>query len=137
MMQSGGEHLKTNKTSAREAFFLEFAKEVRSRFPNLKLMVTGGFRTRQGMEAAIAEGGCDIVGLGRPAVINPHWPKDVLLNEKVSNEDAQLLLSAVGLPWLLRMVPIKVLGAGAETVSRVFHVEVAREVLISNARNIM
>jgi hypothetical protein len=120
MMQANHENLKSTKTSAREAFFLDFAKAVRSRFPNLKLMVTGGFRTRAGMEAAIAEGACDIIGLGRPSVIKPHWPKDVLLNDRVSDQDAQLLLEPVPLPWILQFIPIRVLGAGAETVSSLF-----------------
>jgi tRNA-dihydrouridine synthase len=105
------------KTSAREAFFLDFAKAVRGRFPDLKLMVTGGFRSRAGMEAALAENACDIIGIGRPSVINPALPKEVLLNENVSDDAAQVYLSPVLLPWYLSWVPIKVLGAGAETVS--------------------
>jgi 2,4-dienoyl-CoA reductase-like NADH-dependent reductase (Old Yellow Enzyme family) len=105
------------KTSAREAFFLDFAKAVRARFPDLKLMVTGGFRSRGGMEAALAENVCDIIGIGRPSVVNQWLPKQVLLNEKVSDEDAQMYLSPTSLPWFMSWVPIKALGAGAESVS--------------------
>jgi 2,4-dienoyl-CoA reductase-like NADH-dependent reductase (Old Yellow Enzyme family) len=108
------------KTSAREAFFLDFAKAVRARFPDVKLMVTGGFRTRGGMEAALAENVCDIIGLGRPSIINQSFPKEVVLNDKVSNQVAQMNLAPVALLWLLSWVPIKVLGAGAETVSSIY-----------------
>jgi hypothetical protein len=34
---------KSERTLEREAYFLEFATEVRKRFPDLVLMVTGGF----------------------------------------------------------------------------------------------
>ncbi|TVY85843.1 NADH-dependent flavin oxidoreductase, partial [Lachnellula willkommii] len=54
-------------TALRESFFLEFAQTVRKEFPRLVLMVTGGFRTRVGMEQALESGGCDLIGIGRPA----------------------------------------------------------------------
>ena len=55
---------KAASTVAREAFFLDFAKAIREKFRSVPLMVTGGFRTRQGMEAALREDACDIIGLG-------------------------------------------------------------------------
>eukprot|EP00164_Ancoracysta_twista_P005963 GFYU01008215.1.p1 GENE.GFYU01008215.1~~GFYU01008215.1.p1 ORF type:complete len:246 (-),score=71.64 GFYU01008215.1:488-1189(-) len=54
-------------TRKREAYFLEFAEEVRRVLPHVPLMVTGGFRAVEGMNDAIASGITDIVGLGRPA----------------------------------------------------------------------
>ncbi|KAJ2967109.1 hypothetical protein NQ176_g9828 [Zarea fungicola] len=56
---------KSASTLAREAFFLDFALAIRSHFPGVPLILTGGFRTRAGMEAALREGACDIVGIGR------------------------------------------------------------------------
>lgn len=105
------------RSSAREAFFLDFAKEIRARLPSTILMLTGGFRTRTGMESALAENACDIIGLGRPATVNPHFPRDVLLNKTVSDGQASMQLEPVPLSWLMSWVPIKVLGAGQESVS--------------------
>jgi NADH:flavin oxidoreductases, Old Yellow Enzyme family len=85
---------KSARTAAREAFFLEFAKETRKRYPNLVLMLTGGFRSRSGAEAAIKENACDIVGMARPAAIYPNFPI-VLLDQSISDEDAQITLSRV------------------------------------------
>ena len=104
------------RTSAREAFFLSFATETRARFPNLILMLTGGFRTRAGAEDAIKQNACDIIGIGRPAAVNPKFPQ-LLLDESLSDGEAGLPLKKVGLPWYARLIPIKVIGAGAESVS--------------------
>lgn len=80
-------------------------------------MVTGGFRSRTGMEAALQSGACDLVGIARPAAIWPHLPKEILFNEKVEDNAAVKKLSTLRLPWLLRIIPIKFIGAGADTVS--------------------
>jgi hypothetical protein len=46
-----------------------------------KLMVTGGFRTRSGMESALAEDGVDVIGLGRPLCVDPDAPGKILRGE--------------------------------------------------------
>ncbi|KAL6230074.1 hypothetical protein BDW75DRAFT_234697 [Aspergillus navahoensis] len=61
------------------------------RFPNLVLMLTGGFRSRAGAEAAIRENACDLVGIARPAAVNPKFAA-LLLDEDTSDEDAQISL---------------------------------------------
>lgn len=104
------------RSAAREAFFLSFATETRTRFPNLILMLTGGFRTRVGAEDAIKQNACDIIGIGRPAAVNPKFPQ-LLLDESLSDGEAGLPLKKVGLPWYVRLLPIKAIGAGAESVS--------------------
>ncbi|MEB3031730.1 NADH:flavin oxidoreductase/NADH oxidase family protein [[Mycobacterium] nativiensis] len=53
-------------TRAREAYFLEYARTVRSLVGDIPLAVTGGFRSRVAMENAVSSGECDVVGLGRP-----------------------------------------------------------------------
>ncbi|OCT45019.1 NADPH dehydrogenase [Cladophialophora carrionii] len=104
------------KTAARESFFLEFAKTVRQAFPQLVLMVTGGFRTRLGMEAALESRGCDLIGIARPAAILPSLPKDIIFNtEGVPDEEAQVSLAPLRLPWLFRHLPVKQVGAGFQT----------------------
>jgi 2,4-dienoyl-CoA reductase-like NADH-dependent reductase (Old Yellow Enzyme family) len=64
-------------TAAREAYFLEFAEKVRAKSLVL-LMVTGGFRTADGMNAALRSGSLDIVGLARLLAIDPDAPTALL-----------------------------------------------------------
>lgn len=75
---SGGFH-KPQKasTAAREAYFLEFAEKVRASV-DVPLMVTGGFRTAVGMNAALRSGALDIVGLARLMAIDPDAPAALL-----------------------------------------------------------
>jgi 2,4-dienoyl-CoA reductase-like NADH-dependent reductase (Old Yellow Enzyme family) len=74
---SAGEPKKHASTVAREAYFLDFARRVRA-VAKLPLMVTGGFRTRAAMEAALAEGALDVVGLARPLALEPDLPRRLL-----------------------------------------------------------
>ena len=64
-------------TIAREAYFLSYAEEIR-KVAKMPLMVTGGFRTRAGMEAAIDSGACDLCGVARPLCVDPDVPKKLL-----------------------------------------------------------
>ncbi|MCA9493413.1 MAG: hypothetical protein KC621_25960, partial [Myxococcales bacterium] len=57
-------------TVAREAFFLDQAERVRQRV-RTPLMLTGGFRTREGMQAALTGGAVDVIGLARPLAVEP------------------------------------------------------------------
>lgn len=111
---------KSERTKAREAFFLEFAKIIRNKFPKLPLMVTGGFRTRQGMEAALQADDCDMIGIGRPAIINPSLPANLILNPEVADADARLSDKKVEPHWIFEKLGMKsVVGAGAEIVRHV------------------
>ena len=67
-------------TRAREAYFLDYAEAIRQA-ARMPLMVTGGFRTRAGMEAALASGDCDLIGLGRPLCWQPDFPRRLLARE--------------------------------------------------------
>ncbi|TVY40666.1 NADH-dependent flavin oxidoreductase [Lachnellula occidentalis] len=102
-------------TLQREAFFLTFAQTVRSHFPTLILMVTGGFRTRTGMEAALQSGACDIIGIGRPAAVLPLLPKEIILNEEIQDEDASVKLKPLVLPGWMKWVSITAVGAGLQS----------------------
>ena len=79
-------------------------------------MLTGGFRTRAGVASAIEDNACDLVGLARPAVINPKFPH-LLLDESVPDEKAQLPLNKVPPPFYVRFLPLYLVGAGLESVS--------------------
>ena len=106
----------TKKTSARESFFLEFAKTVRETLPNLLLMVTGRFRLIVAMEEAITSGACDLIGIGCPSAVLPKLPKEIILNtEEVSDEEAHVALAPVQIPFHVWMVPIKQVGTGFQT----------------------
>jgi 2,4-dienoyl-CoA reductase-like NADH-dependent reductase (Old Yellow Enzyme family) len=65
-------------TRKREAYFLDYALKVRAAHPALPLMLTGGFRTAEAMNEAVASGGIDIVGLGRPLTLDPDIPGALL-----------------------------------------------------------
>ncbi|RAK95597.1 NADH:flavin oxidoreductase/NADH oxidase family protein [Aspergillus ibericus CBS 121593] len=106
---------KSARTVAREAFFLEFARAIRAEFPGTPLMVTGGFRTRQGMEKALADGDCDMIGIGRPAVLNPTLPNDILLNPDVPEERARLATQPISPSRIIKLTGIKSAGSGAES----------------------
>ena len=67
-------------TKQREAYFLDYAAEVR-KLATMPLMVTGGFRTRAGIEEALDSGAVDIVGLARPLCGEPDLPKRMLARE--------------------------------------------------------
>lgn len=57
-------------TKAREAYFLHYAEEA-ARVAKMPLMVTGGFRTRATMDAALASGAADLIGIARPMCVDP------------------------------------------------------------------
>lgn len=101
----------TSNTVKREAFFLDFAQTVRKSFPDLCLMVTGGFRTKAGMNAALESGACDLVGVGRPAIVNPQLPKEI-----ISGSREKLDVIPVQTPWFMRMTGVKALSGGAVSV---------------------
>lgn len=102
-------------TLDRESFFLQFSQTVREKFPKVVLMVTGGFRTRQGMESALQSGACDLIGIGRPAAVLPALPKDIVLNTEVKDEGATVALTPVKVPWFVKALPIKAVGAGYQS----------------------
>jgi 2,4-dienoyl-CoA reductase-like NADH-dependent reductase (Old Yellow Enzyme family) len=67
----------------REAYFARFAPEMRKHLKRTKLMVTGGFRTVQGMADAIAHDGVDLIGLGRPLCLAPEAAATILRGDPV------------------------------------------------------
>ncbi|NWG45189.1 MAG: NADH:flavin oxidoreductase/NADH oxidase family protein [Alphaproteobacteria bacterium] len=66
-----------SSTRAREAYFLDYAASVRE-VASMPLMVTGGFRSRAGMDEALASGAVDLIGLGRPLCVMPDAPARLL-----------------------------------------------------------
>lgn len=66
-------------TRAREAYFMGYAEEVINT-ASTPLMVTGGFRSREAMEAALDEG-VAMIGIGRPLCIHPDAANRLLAGE--------------------------------------------------------
>ncbi|KAK4041251.1 NADPH dehydrogenase [Parachaetomium inaequale] len=107
---------KSARTQAREAFFIEFAQAIRKEFPGVPFMVTGGFSSRGGMEKAVANGDCDLIGLARPALANPAAPNRVILNPEVKDQDATLPRKKNKVPWLAKVMGMPVVGAGVDNI---------------------
>lgn len=57
-----------SSTRTREAYFLDYARSVREQAGDVPIAVTGGFRSRTGMQRAVIAGDCDVVGIARPTV---------------------------------------------------------------------
>lgn len=62
------------RTLAREAYFLEFAQDIRT-VAKMPVMVTGGIR-RQPVAAEVVGSGVDMVGIATALAIAPHLPRD-------------------------------------------------------------
>jgi 2,4-dienoyl-CoA reductase-like NADH-dependent reductase (Old Yellow Enzyme family) len=67
-------------TRAREAYFFDYAVAAR-RVAKMPLMVTGGFRSAQGMNEALSGGDIDVIGLARPLCVDPDFPARILSGE--------------------------------------------------------
>ena len=68
------------RRTRREAYYHDYCAALRAKLAarpraagdvGMRLMLTGGFRTRLGMEAALASGDVDLVGVARPMVEDP------------------------------------------------------------------
>ena len=100
-------------TRIRESYFTEFAERI-TQIPGTKcpIQLSGGFRSRTGMADAITSGACDLIGLGRTAVLEPDIPKRLLLNTELSDDEALATPFMVKGQWFSNMIPVKVIGSG-------------------------
>ena len=93
-------------TMMREAYFVDFALAMQEKV-SIPLMVTGGFRRRDAMEQAIAGGGADLVGLGRPMCVMTDAPNRLLQGaNELPRYEASLSMFP---PWLAFLNRIKTL----------------------------
>ena len=67
-------------TKNREAYFLEYAKSIKAAV-SIPIMVTGGFRTKSVMDDALMSSSTDLIGIGRPFIIDPDFPKKLLSSD--------------------------------------------------------
>ncbi|MEQ8346516.1 MAG: hypothetical protein RIB84_29030 [Sneathiellaceae bacterium] len=73
--------LLARSTAEREAYFVLFAEAMR-KVLEMPVMVTGGFRSRRAMDAALVSGALDVVGLGRPMCLEPDLPLRLLADRQ-------------------------------------------------------
>jgi 2,4-dienoyl-CoA reductase-like NADH-dependent reductase (Old Yellow Enzyme family) len=67
-------------TRKREAYFLEYAALIKPE-ARMPVMVTGGFRTKDGMVDALRSGAADVIGLGRPMCVDTDLPRRLIAGE--------------------------------------------------------
>lgn len=92
-------------TRQREAYFLDYAAAIR-KVAKMPLMVTGGFRTRAFMEQVLADGHCDMIGLGRPLCTEPDVPRRLLSGEISETPRHEKRLRLGESKWLSGASPI-------------------------------
>ncbi|GAC92717.1 potential NADH-dependent flavin oxidoreductase [Pseudozyma hubeiensis SY62] len=117
----------TARTGKREAFFQNFARRCRSSLPadsRLKIILTGGLRSRHGIASAINpdDGAADMACLGRPAAVFPSLPLR-LTDTSIPDSSPEAGTPEYKVPAVtsLALVPIKIIGAGWGTLWHTFH----------------
>ncbi|MCU4580324.1 NADH:flavin oxidoreductase/NADH oxidase family protein [Acinetobacter gyllenbergii] len=97
-------------TIAREAYFLEFAEKIRQHVA-CKLMVTGGFRTVEGMNAALQSGACDFIGIARPLAVEVDLPERLIAGYDVRYAVNQI---KTGIPFVDKMAIMEIIWYAAQ-----------------------
>ena len=86
-------------TIAREAYFVDYAAKVRAA-AKMPVLVTGGFRTVAGMAEALETGALDLVGIGRPMLVETDLPRRILAGSvEVAPRPEEALQVFQILPW--------------------------------------
>ena len=97
-------------TIAREAYFLDFAEKIRQQV-KCHLMVTGGFRTVEGMNAALDSGACDFIGIARPLAVETD-----LTDRLIAGQDVRYAVSKIktGIPMVDKMAIMEIIWYAAQ-----------------------
>jgi 2,4-dienoyl-CoA reductase-like NADH-dependent reductase (Old Yellow Enzyme family) len=85
-------------TFKREGYFQEFAAKLKKGLKNVPLMVTGGFRTLDGINKCLEEG-LDLVGVGRPFCVDPDFPNRFMSLVDDRTLDHTPPSDAISVPW--------------------------------------
>jgi len=97
-------------TIAREAYFLDFAEKIRKEV-KCHLMVTGGFRTVEGMNAALDSGACDFIGIARPLAVETD-----LTDRLIAGQDVRYAVDKIktGIPMVDKMAIMEIIWYAAQ-----------------------
>ncbi|MGE8559721.1 MAG: NADH:flavin oxidoreductase/NADH oxidase family protein [Acinetobacter sp.] len=97
-------------TIAREAYFLDFAEQIRKEV-KCHLMVTGGFRTVTGMNAALDSGACEFIGIARPLAVETD-----LTDRLIAGQDVRYAVDKIktGIPMVDKMAIMEIIWYAAQ-----------------------
>lgn len=93
------------RTLAREAYFLEFARDIRA-VAEMPVMVTGGIHRRPVAEQVV-ESGVDMAGIATALAIDPHLPRDWRLGKDNAPALAPITWKSKPLASLAHMAAVK------------------------------
>lgn len=109
-MAGAKEDKRRASTIAREAYFLDFAEKIRKQV-SCHLMVTGGFRTAQGMDAALESGACDFIGIARPFAVETDLADRLLVGQDVRYAVDKI---KTGIPMVDKMAIMEIIWYAAQ-----------------------
>ena len=109
-MAGAKEDKRKASTIAREAYFLDFAEKIRQKV-SCHLMVTGGFRTAQGMNAALDSGACDFIGIARPFAVETDLTERLLVGQDVLYAVDKI---KTGIPMVDKMAIMEIIWYAAQ-----------------------
>jgi 2,4-dienoyl-CoA reductase-like NADH-dependent reductase (Old Yellow Enzyme family) len=92
-------------TIDREAYFTSYCDRVRS-ITKTPIMLTGGFRTEAGMELALKNNSCDLIGLGRSVALNPNFPNELLSRKNTVSSVKRL---TTGIKAIDKLFPLEII----------------------------
>ena len=91
-------------TEKREAYFLEYCEKV-SQITKTPILLTGGFRTRAAMDAALASEACQFIGLARSLAVDSEFANKLLANE---NCESSVQPISSGFKTLDKIFPLEI-----------------------------
>ena len=109
-MAGAKEDKRKASTIAREAYFLDFADKIRKQV-KCHLMVTGGFRTVDAMNAALDSGACEFIGIARPFAV-----ETALADRLIAGQDVRYGVDKIktGIPMVDKMAIMEIIWYAAQ-----------------------
>lgn len=91
-------------TRQREAYFLDYIEKVR-KLVDTPLVLTGGFRSAQAMQATLASGATDFIGVARTTAVDPDFANKLLVD---NNYQQRLRLLTTGVKSIDKMAMLNI-----------------------------
>ncbi|AXP04444.1 NADH:flavin oxidoreductase/NADH oxidase family protein [Pseudomonas fluorescens] len=93
------------RTLAREAYFVEFARDIQT-VARMPVMVTGGIR-RRAVAENVVQSGVNMVGIGTALAIDPNLPRDWLLGKDNAPQLPPITWKSKAIASLANMAVVK------------------------------